>query len=209
MSIALSVLAVFIILCISEIGWRKHWFANEFGRKFVHITVGSFVAFWPFYMTWNEIRLLSLAFVAVVLLSTQLKLFKAIHSVQRPTFGEICFAAVVGLLTFVTESKGVYAAALLQMSLADGLAAIVGTRYGRDNRYHILGQNKSVAGTGAFIVTSFALLLGFSHFVAPEISLLALGFGILVAAGLENIAPVGLDNLFVPLFMGLYLNLLI
>jgi len=206
MELILSTLAVFVVLVASEYGWRRHWLNNEFGRKFVHITVGSFVAFWPFFLTWNEIRLLSLAFLVVVIVSDRLKIFKAIHSVQRPTFGEICFAAVVGLLTFVTHSKGIYAAALLQMSLADGFAAIVGTRYGRDNKYHLLGHAKSVAGTVAFIVTSLAILIGYSLFSVHGLTAGWIAFGALFAALLENIAPLGLDNLVVPLFVGLLLT---
>ena len=206
MYLALSVLAVFLVLLLSEYGWRRHWLANEFGRKFVHITVGSFVAFWPFYMSWDQIRLLSVAFLVVVLISNQFKLFHAINSVQRPTFGEICFAAVVGLLTFVTHSKGIYAASLLQMSLADGLAAIIGTRYGRDNKYHVLGHLKSVIGTLTFFVVSLALLVGYGLYSVAGVSLgLALA-GSLGATVIENLAPLGLDNLFVPLFVGVLLT---
>lgn len=205
MYIFLSVLAVFMVLLISEYGWRKHWLANEFGRKFVHITVGSFVAFWPFFMTWNQIRLLSLAFLVVVIISDRLKLFHAINSVQRPTFGEICFAAVVGLLTFVSHSKGIYAASLLQMSLADGLAAVLGTRYGRDNKYHVLGHIKSVVGTATFVVVSLALLIGYGICsVAGLPTAVAIGASA-IAAIIENFAPLGLDNLLVPLFIGVWL----
>jgi phytol kinase len=206
MAIILSVLIVFMILCLSELGWRRQWFDNELGRKFVHITVGSFVAFWPFFMTWNQIRLLSLAFLVVVVASNHFKVFRAINSVQRPTYGEVFFALTVGLLTFITHSKGVYAAALLQMSVADGLAAVVGTRYGRENKYHLLGHTKSVAGTAAFLVTSLAILVGFSLFSATGLPVSLIVFGAVAAAVLENLASFGLDNLLVPVFIGLLLT---
>ncbi len=206
MALILSVFIVFVILCVSELGWRKHWFDNEVGRKFVHITVGSFVAFWPFFLSWNQIRLLSVAFLVVVLASNYFKVFHAINSVQRPTYGEVFFALTVGLLTFVTHSKGVYAAALLQMSAADGFAAIVGTHYGRDNKYHLLGHTKSVAGTAAFLVTSIAILVGFSLFSTSGLPASLILFGAVAAAGLENIASFGLDNLLVPIFIGFLLT---
>jgi dolichol kinase len=206
MYLTLSVAAIFLVLCISELGWRKHWLRNEFGRKFVHILVGSFVAFWPFFLSWNEIRLLSLAFLVVVVASNQLKLFHAINSVQRPTFGEIFFALVVGLLTFITHSKGIYAAALLQMSVADGLAAIVGTTYGRDNKYHVLGHIKSISGTAAFVAASLAILLGYSLWSTAGLGHGYIIAGSLGAAILENLAPLGLDNLLVPLFIGILLT---
>lgn len=206
MYVVLSVLAVFIILIMSEFGWRKHWFNNEVGRKFVHVLVGSFVAFWPFFLSWHEIRLLSIAFLLVVIISDRLKVFRAIHSVQRPTFGEICFAAVVGLLTFITQSKGIYAAALLQMSLADGFAAIVGVRYGRSTTYRVLGYPKSIVGTATFFVVSGVLLTGYSIFSAVGLPAEGVLIGAAGAALLENIGILGLDNLVVPLFVGLLLT---
>lgn len=205
MNIVLSVFAVFVILLLSELGWRKHWFDNEFGRKFVHITVGSFVAFWPFFITWNQIRLLSLAFLVVVLISNYFKIFHAINSVQRPTYGEVFFALTVGLLTFITHSKGVYAAALLQMSLADGFAAIVGTQFGRDNKYHLFGHTKSVSGTMAFLVTSLVILSGYSVLSDNGLAGVLVIATAILAAAIENFAVFGLDNLVVPLFVGLLL----
>ncbi len=206
MSFILTVLAVFVVLCVSEIGWRKHWLRGEFGRKFVHMTVGSFIALWPYFLSWNEIRLLSLAFLVGVGISSRLKLFHAIGSVQRPTFGEICFAAVVGLLTFITHSKGIYAAAILQMSLADGMAAIIGTKFGRDNKYHVLGHNKSIVGTAAFLIISIALLVGYAIFGSADISIATILVGSFGAAALENLAPLGLDNIAVPLYIGTLLT---
>ncbi len=206
MDLILSVLVIFVILCLSEIGWRKHWLDNEVGRKFVHITVGSFVAFWPFFLSWNEIRWLSLAFLFVVIISDRLKIFRAINSVQRPTFGEIFFAVSVGLLTFITHSKGIYAASILQMSLADGFAAIVGTRFGRDNKYHVLSHVKSIAGTTAFIVVSTAILVGYSMFSVKGLAVVVIPIAAIVGALLENIAALGLDNLLVPIFIGILLT---
>ena len=207
MYVVLCLLTVFLILMCSEIGWRRHLLKGELGRKFVHILVGSFVAFWPFFMSWTQIRVLSLAFLVVVIISDRLKIFKAIHSVQRPTFGEICFALVVGLLTLVTRSKGIYAAALLQMSLADGFAAVVGTRYGGNNKYHLLSHTKSVVGTLAFIATSAVILAGYSAFsVHGPLTLSQAAIGVLGAAALENIGLFGLDNLIVPLFIGALLT---
>lgn len=207
MYLLLSVIGVFFVLVISEFGWRKHWLTNEFGRKFVHILVGSFVAFWPFFLSWDEIRLLSLAFLVVVLISDRFKIFHAINSVQRPTYGEIFFAISVGLLTFITHSKAIYAASILQMSLADGFAAIVGTRYGRENKYHVFAHAKSVAGTTAFAVTAFLILLGYGIFAVAGLPIVKIVIGTVVATAVENLATFGLDNLVVPVFVGLLLRL--
>lgn len=205
-NMGLAVGVVLALLLLSEWGWRKHWLHGEVGRKFVHITVGTFVAFWPYFLDWTEIRLLSLAFFVVVLASMHLGVFKAIGSVQRPTYGEIFFALSVGLLTLITTSKGVYAAAILQMALADGFAAIVGGKYGVQNKYHLFGRTKSLVGSLTFFVVSLALLIGYSQFSDNGLIwqyVLACALG---ATLLENIAALGFDNLLVPLAVGLLLQ---
>jgi dolichol kinase len=208
MNVILTVLAVCAVLVASEYGYRRSWFRdNEVARKFVHISVGSFVALWPFFLTWNQIRLLSISFVVGVAISHKLRIFHAIHSVQRPTYGEVYFAATVGLLTYITHSKGVYAAALLQMSLADGFAAVFGSKWGRGNTYHLFGHAKSVVGTSVFIITSVALFIGYNILGNHNLAASHIAFGALVAALFENVAPWGLDNLAVPLFIGWLLTI--
>lgn len=206
MALILTILTVFALLVFNEIWWRTHSKPTELSRKFIHITVGCFVAFWPFILTWNQIIFLSTAFVVVVLVSKYLHIFRAIHSVQRPTWGELFFALAVGLVAMVTHHKGVYAAALLQMSLADGLAAIVGMRYGKNNQYKVFGSTKSVVGTLTFFVISTALLLGYAQFAVNDITLMYILALAATTSLLENIGVYGLDNLLVPLFIAFALN---
>src|SRR5579871_4551335 len=150
MTMLVAILAVLVLLGCGELWWRTTNVHSEVSRKFVHITVGSFVAFWPFLLTWNDIRALSLAFLVAVIISRRLHLLRAIHSVQRPTWGELFFAAAVGAITFITQNKWIYLGALLQMSLADGLAAVAGVRYGQGQRYVVFGHTKSFTGTATF-----------------------------------------------------------
>ena len=207
MAISLTILIIFILLVINEWWWRSRKIHDEFSRKFVHITVGSFVAFWPYFLSWNEIRILSLMFLVVVGISKYFKVFKAIHSVTRPTWGEVYFALAVGLVTFVTHRPVIYAAALLQMSLADGLAAIIGTKYGAGTSYKVFGNRKSLVGSACFLLVSYIIVLSVSvftlHIAIPWCLIIATS-----AAVLENIGFKGLDNLLVPLFVAAALRLL-
>ena len=165
----------------------------------MHIIVGTFVAFFPLYMSWTDIRLISLAFLVVVGLSKVLNIFGAIHQVERFSIGEICFALAVGALTFITKSDWIYTASILQMSLADGLAAVIGVRFGKSNSYKVFGVVKSIAGTLTCFVVSLLVL-----FIVVAISGVKINPGILVfasviATAVENIGVYGLDNLFLPL----------
>ena len=86
--------------------------------------------------------------------------------------------------------------------MADGLAALVGSRYGENNSYKVLWNKKSIVGTLTFIVMSFNILVwvyvrgsvGFTPITLPALLLIPF-----VTAYVENIAPWGSDNLFVPL----------
>ena len=205
-NMGLAVGVVLALLLASEMGWRKHWLSGEVGRKFVHVSVGVFVAFWPYFLNWTEIRVMRLAFFVVVLASMHLGVFKAIGSVQRPTYGEIFFALSVGLLTVITTSKGVYAAAILQMALADGFAAIVGSKYGVQNKYHMFGRAKSLVGSLTFFVISLGLLIGYSQFSDNGLAWQFVFGGALLATLLENIAALGFDNLLVPIAIAIVLE---
>jgi phytol kinase len=204
MALIFTLVVIFILLVASEFWWRKHAVHGEFSRKFTHITVGSFVAFWPFFLSWNEIRFLSLSFFVVVAISKYLHIFKAIHSVQRPTWGELYFALAVGAVSVVTHNKWIYMASLLQMSLADGLAAVMGVRYGKQS-YLVFGHTKSLVGSLTFFIVSLAILVSFIELSGVQPGLLFVIGTAAAAAIVENLAARGLDNLIVPLLVAILL----
>jgi dolichol kinase len=114
----------------------------------------------------------------------------------------------VGVLAPVSHhNPWIYAVALLHMSLADGLAAVVGVTWGKDTRYKVFGHNKSFIGTMTFFVVSVGLLTAYTSITLQPIQLsLILGLAGL-ATVIENIAGYGLDNLLIPLLIGFVLTL--
>lgn len=200
MKLLLAVVVVFLILLGSELWWRHRIAHGEFSRKFVHITVGSFVASWPFFLSWNQIRLLSLGFLIVIGISKYFRLFRAIHSVQRPTMGELYFAVATGAVTFMTQDKWIYAASLMQMSLADGFAAVMGVRFGRQS-YLVFAHRKTMVGTLTFFLTSFAILLAYGQLAGVHLGVIFMTATAILAALMENLGVAGLDNLLVPVIV--------
>jgi phytol kinase len=202
----LAVVSVFLVLVLAEYLSRFKGVHSELTRKMVHILVGMFVAFWPFYLSWQQIQLLSLAFLVVVGVSVKLNIFRSIHAVQRNAMGEVLFALVVGLLAFIVDDKWIFAAAMLHLSLADGLAAVVGLGWGEHNTYKILGHSKSVAGSVAFFICSMLIMIvyvAFSKATADAVTLLWLPVAATIA---ENVAIKGTDNMVIPLLVGLVLT---
>ncbi len=206
MNFILTILIVFLILVINELNWRVRHVHGEFSRKFVHISVGCLVALWPFYLSWKQIRILGALFLIVVLISQLLKIFQAIHSVQRPTWGEACFALSVIGVSFVTQNKWIYFVSILQMSLADGLAGIIGMRFGGKYNYIIFSHTKSLIGTLTFFVASILILVFYSHHGGAPISGTYIFLISFISAILENISILGLDNLTVPLLTAILLS---
>src|SRR6185436_10967073 len=149
-----AVVVVFLIIIFAEYLSRYKGVHSELTRKIVHVLVGMFVAFWPFFLSWRQIQVLGLMFLVVVVISIKLSIFNSIHAVSRNSWGEILFAVVIVILAFISSNPWVFAAAMLHLSLADGLAAVVGLAYGEHNSYRILGRTKSVAGSLAFFFTS-------------------------------------------------------
>src|SRR5690554_5952779 len=82
---------IFGLLRLAELLRKTGRMHGEISRKFVHITVGTFVATWPFYMDVIWIQFMCLAFFAVVLASRYFKWFPAIYGITRRTWGDLLF----------------------------------------------------------------------------------------------------------------------
>jgi phytol kinase len=204
LGVIIGVTGIAWILLLSELLWRKKVISAEYSRKFVHILTGTFIAFWPFMMDFWVIQLLSFALLAVVFLSMKVKLFKSIHGVPRQTYGEVLFPLGIAIAATFAQSEWVYAAAILHLSLADGFAAVVGSRHIKKHGYKILGQYKTIVGTFVFYMISLSIIVcvvvfDSAHFQPVGASLI---FWLPIAATIiENIAVYGTDNVLVPLLI--------
>jgi len=193
---------------MSESLWRREQLRGERARKFIHIAAALVISIWPFFMSFRAIRFISVAMVAVILLSRWFNIFKGIHSVERRTMGDIFFPASVFVIAMITSSDWVFMAAILHLGLADGMAAVVGDR-ALKYRYKVFGESKSLAGSFTFwvfsvLITGFVVAFGPLHFVGfgPTILLLLP----IAATAVESISVRGTDNLFVPLLVAAVLN---
>ncbi|HUC89234.1 MAG TPA: hypothetical protein VMR45_00355 [Patescibacteria group bacterium] len=201
----LAVIAVFLTLVFSEYLSRYRGVHSELTRKFVHILVGVFVAFWPFFLSWHQIQLLSLAFLIVIGISLKLNIFKSIHAVKRNAVGEVLFALVIGILAFIVTDKWIFAAAMLHLSVADGMAAVVGLGWGEHNTYKVFGHVKSISGSMAFFFSSIAIMLLYVACSDASASAVNLVWLPIMATAAENLAVEGTDNMVIPLLVALVL----
>lgn len=201
-------LLIFGLLVLCEYLWRTHKLHGEGARKFIHIIVGTFVATWPFYLSWNAIFLISVAFLVVVVVSRHLGFFKSLRAIERKSWGEHLFALGIGITSLITREPWIFAAAILHLSLADGAAGLVGSRYGKSTTYKILGHNKSVVGTLTFYFVS-VLIIALATTKAGGFEMAQPAIYILLPIAttlLENVGIYGTDNILVPLVVAGVLN---
>ncbi len=194
-------------LLVAEYGWHKRWWHGEGARKLAHMFIATQVAVWPLYLDWFEIRLISIVLVIGFIVSMRLRLFRSIGSVSRLSYGEVLFALVIGGLTLVTDSPSIYAAAMLHLGLADGMAALIGTRWGKMTGYRVFGATKSLVGSFAFFVVSLMILTVYSLLAPAGLAWQFIVAGATVATILENIGVLGTDNILVPSFIVLLLSM--
>jgi phytol kinase len=203
LAIILSLLAVLVVLLIDELMWRKKIIHGELKRKLVHIAVTSFVAFWPWIMSWKEIQLIGIAMILILLVNRQVKVLHYLGGIRQQTYGDVFLALSITTTALITNEKLFFAVAMLHVALADGFAAIIGTKYGRNWAYKIFGQTKTVVGSMTFWVVSLCILgvgllpahnlISFNHYIVLLIILPP------ILTLTENIAVLGIDNLAIPI----------
>ncbi len=203
MELLIAAAGVFAILAASQILWRQKIIKDEVARKFVHILVGIFVAFWPYFMSWQQIVCMSLLLLVGVVVSRYGNVFKAVHGVSRKTQGDVLFPVGIGLSALLMPAPIIFTAAILHVALADGLAAVIGKQYG-SFRYTIRNHVKSFVGSAVFYITSTLIIVAVIIVSGATITWPVVPLIIwlpLAATVVENMAIGGLDNIFVPLLI--------
>ncbi len=204
LQITLVVIWISFILLLSGLLKRFTQADAELVRKVVHIGSGNVIllAWWleiPAYISITA----SIFAGIVTLLSYIFPLLPGINSVGRQSLGTFFYAVSIGILVayFWHLQQPQYAAlGVLVMTWGDGLAALIGQRFGQ-HKYKVWGLQKSWEGSLAMAVASYIvsslILLGVQGNIWQTwiVSLIVA----VVATGLEAFSIFGIDNLTVPL----------
>lgn len=202
----IAIVAAWVLL-ILIISWGVKRFANddpEIIRKIVHIGTGNVILLaW-----WLDIPAIvgitaSIVASVVTLLSYRFPILPSINSVGRQSLGTFFYSVSFGILVayFWYLQQPQYAAlGILVMTWGDGLAALIGQRFGK-HKYKVLGGQKSWEGSLTMTLVSYIvsnlIFLGVQGNIWQTwvISLIVA----VVATGLEAVSFLGIDNLTVPL----------
>jgi len=190
--------------------------APEWGRKLLHVAMGSVTLSFPWLIGRPGpvllLAVLSGAWLLAVRMSPRLSTHfgAALHGVARPSWGEIHFAAGTAVSYLLARGEALYF--ILPMALvtfADTAAAIAGTR--ARHRHPIGIHDKTVEGCAAFfavacVCATAALSVG-THSLAQTFTMaVQLAFD---ATALELIGLRGADNLLIPIGTACQLRLLL
>ena len=99
------------------------------------------------------------------------------------------------------RSADAVSAGVLVMALGDGLAGLIG-RNVASPKWVLFGQNKSSVGTMTMAVVSGLVLISLARWSGADLSVPAALGMVAMATGLEQLSWSGLDNLSVPLSVG-------
>jgi phytol kinase len=198
------------LLAVAALAVRRRWHGatnpgqREWSRKLVHIGTGAVV---PIAWHLGIDRAIALpAAAAITLLAAlnhRLRLLPAVEDVGRASYGTVAYGASITLLLWQhwPERPACVAAGVLVMAVGDGLAGLIGPLWPSPS-WQVLGQRRSLLGTGTMALASGAVLTvlklasgGLSAGPSwPAVLLIAMA-----ATLLEQLAVGGIDNLSVPL----------
>jgi phytol kinase len=209
-NLAVPLGAVFIYLAIlvilAEVLSRLVTDDPELTRKVVHIGSGNVILLaWWLDISRTVIVSAAIIAAAIAILSYLRPILPSIESVGRKSFGTLFYAVSMGILaTCFWLSTPQYAViGILVMAWGDGLAAIIGQRWGR-HKYQIGEGTKSwegscaMAGAAFFITAAILWAVEGNCWQTWTISLVVA----LVATVAEAFSKLGIDNLTVPLTSG-------
>jgi len=177
---------------------------RELSRKIVHIGTGAVVPLaWFFEIPFVVALPVAAVITVVTTINHQWRFIPAIEDVDRNSYGTIAYGIAITtlLLLFWPTRADAVSAGVLVMALGDGLAGLIG-RNVASPKWVLFGQTKSSVGTMTMAVVSGLVLIGLARWSGADLSLPAALGMVAMATGLEQLSWSGLDNLSVPLSVG-------
>jgi dolichol kinase len=187
------------ILVLGEVIKVKLRFSSEVTRRLGHIFAGIIASFLPTLTNLQTAVILGVIFTFVMFISKKKMILSSIHGVERETVGAVLFPLALTICAVLYwDTQKIFAITCLILGLSDVFANIVGNKFGK-LKYNITGL-KTLEGSGAFVLSTFIILLFFG-IPLPTALILSITFSLI-----EGASGGGWDNLTVPTTAGLFLK---
>lgn len=202
-----SLVYVFGVVALMDLAVKKG-FPQDLSRKVVHVAAGSWLVFWLLYDSsdWTKYLNITASFLWSILLLQKgfaarpddqaVKTMTRTGDRRELLRGPLYFTIVMNLLGTAFYATPFALTAMGFLTWGDGLAPVVGTRFGR-HHYKIF-SNKTAEGSLTFFVLGLLgaallnLLFGF------QINFEFMVLCAVIATIVEGVSPKDLDNLLIP-----------
>jgi dolichol kinase len=212
LKLAVCLLGLLVLLTIAEYIGKKKILKGEYHRKFLHITAGTFIAFWPWLISWRWIQVLALALFFGMLANRYFGFLNYHGKVGRATYGDILYALAILICSLLTHNRYFFALAIAEVAIADGFAAIVGFNYTKYWGYEVFRHKKTVIGSMVFWIATVCIfgygLLPAHDFISYQNYFLILLLFPPLLTLLENLSIYGFDNIVIPIVVVVLLRAL-
>lgn len=198
--VILSNLYILALLALSSYFEKMKWLSDEGTRKLIHIGASNY---WFLAMAFFDCALsaaiVPTMFVLVNLVAHEKKCFKSmLRGSDILDLGPVYYAVtmlVLSIWTFGIDKPEIGGIGILIMGYADGMAALVGKRFGK----HPLIYGKTIEGTLTSALMAALVVVGFNHAFDMGLTLVATFIIVSYAVIAELFTPRGIDNLTVPI----------
>lgn len=212
--IGISTLYVFACIGLATFVAKRQNGATELSRKLIHILCGNWVFLTPLFPDLWGLLFVPFTFIFINLLSMKYTIFSAMER-EDQNYGTVYYALSLFLLSgagYLLKWKTLPYIGLLVLAYGDGLAALVGKRWGKKPLFSF-APTKTEAGSltigiVAFLMTAVCL---FAFQASGEIPSLSVGtvfwiavLNALFSVFIEAAGEEGTDNLTLPIGAGLF-----
>ncbi len=213
--IGISFVYIFTVIVLSMVLFNKN--QGELSRKFIHIMVGNWVFISMFY---TDVRAAIFAPAIFIIINTLSRKYNLISSMERQddSWGTVYYSISLCLavaIRFATGWEMFPIIGILIMAYGDGLAALVGAKFGKKKPYYF-APNKTLEGSiTVFVVATLVTLITILNLGEPE-QIIRVGIGMIVlisifngflSAFIEAAGIKGSDNLTLPMGSAMFATL--
>ena len=204
-----SFIYILAIIAVAFVLYRFTKIGSEGVRKFIHILVSGWVLILVNCydsLAWAVIGPVTFIFLNAAFVYSGFSKYLGMGNRKRDNgliYYPFSILVLIILLYKGVIDERVVVASTLMMGFGDGCAALIGSRFGHHG-YTSLGGKKSIEGTLTMFIVSITILL-LIYPDRPWYVPLSVAF---LATVLENLTPLGFDNITVPLLSAVALGVL-
>jgi len=202
------IILFFLILgffIIAEILY-KFGVSADITRKIIHISSGSIIAFFPYFINLKTVLLIGFFSSIVLFWIKKNEKLKSIFDVERKSVGAIIYIPSLMILSYLTwDIPIIFTISTLIIALSDGFAGIVGKYFGK-HEYNINGK-KTIEGSLVFFILTLIIIYFFlfKNLGNSWENLLTMFTISIILTLVEGVNSRGWDNFVVPILSSLML----